>query len=951
MRIKFWAIILLTVLCITLTASASEDLMFAVGLYEDGNYSLAEQELVRYLAAYPASDFAAEASYLLGDVYLNQGKYQQAIEIFFELRKSPPASIPFSDVLFGLGQSYYHLANYAEAKKIFAELIKKYPSNDQSSSFYYFLGTCQMETGELAKAETNLKNALVAEDRMTVRLKLVQLYLSNSNWTAAEEILLSAADLYRGDENFNYALILFHNQNIIRAQYEKVLNIGDDLIDSSSEYYDQYRMLKGIAHFELGDFQQAVACLQDLTFTKARYYYALSLIKLDDPAQAKTILLALASSDQPEIAANSHFYLADLAESPEKKEKLLQEFLNDYPDNIFAAEALYLLGNCQFDQNKFASAADNISRSLTAGLSREYQQRAYYLKAEAKYLDNNQDAALQAFSEYLEKYPSGQFADEAYFKRGMCYYTAGDFAHAKAEFELVIYNFESSDKQGMSNFYLGETALLAKDFETARKYYSIALNQKSDKNLVWLRIAQSWQQNKNYPKAAAALENVDSSSIYAIDKLVLLGDIRFAQKDYDNALQAYDQAVNLETANTRKESIQAKQAWTYYQKGEYDIASDIYKRLSIRTDNPAAYTFQSATAMFSAQQYDTALKQYRMFVENFPDSPNALTAQVGIGDCLYNLGKFAAAGSQYRSLITQITNPEMHQSIMDGWKWSTEQAGKDFLAEMNNYLAGDVQINFRFMVDEYKAKYLFHLHKYQEVSDLVDEMKGKYIYPMQDLEYLKARSYKNLEMWDAADDFYARLFTVYKDANLQYEWADITLIQGRIQTTVSKLQYAAEKVKKPEYILRLLQIEVQYDQPEFEDDYPLYIDMLSGIDHEKALLERTKWLLNKQKIADADQIIMQLKESTTEEIKAEAQYLSGFSLYQQQNYSAAVPELLRVRHLFPYLRDIRHRSEVLAFKAYLKMDKKQEAKNLLDNIRDDLDADSVNELEKLLAGE
>ena len=952
MKMKIITLTVLIMICINLTASANDDMMFAVGLYEDGNYSLAQQELVKYLANYPQSDYRLEASYLLADIYLEQENYHQAQEIFLVLSITPPETMPYSDVLSGLGQAYYYLQNYNDAREIFTELINKYPQNKQISQFYYFLGASLIETGEFDKAEENLLNALGSEDRMSVRLKLIQLYISETEWNEAEDLILSSLDKYAGDENLNYALVLFHNENIKKHEYEKVLNIGYEGIDPTSEYYDQYQMLVGIANFELGNYPQAAEHLTGLSSDQARYYFALSQIKLDKVNDAKVILTELKNSDNEELVANSQFYLAGLTEDPAQKETMLEQFIQDQPDNIFQAEALYQLGITQYQQNKYDLAVENLQRSLSSNLSEDYQEKAQYIKAEAEYLSGDQDAALNNFSEYLEKYPNGQYADEAYFKKGMCYYNKSEMSQAKDQFELVVYNFENSDKQGMSNFYLGEIALLDKDFETSRRYYTIALNQRTDHNLVWLRIAQSWQQTKAYSKAAAALNNVDDESEYPIQKLVLKGDIYFAQKEYNNALQAYEQAVKLETDPTRKENIMAKEAWTYYQKGDYNKASGIYEQLSISTDNPASYTFQSATALFSAQQYANALKQYRIFVKNFPDSPDALSARLGIGDCLYNLSQFDAARMQYRSLITKVTDPELHNNILDGWKWSTDQAGANFLDEINDCLENDnIPVNYRFLVEHYKVKHLYSIQEYQQVSDLVDKMKGSYIFPMKDLEYLKARSYKNMGMWDAADDFYARLFIIYKDPELQYEWADITLQQGKIETTVRKLQYAVEKLKKPEYILRLFQIEVKYERPEFEDDYPLYIDLLSGIDHEKALLENCRWLLNQQKIADADQIITQLKESSTEEIKATAQYLSGYSLYQQHKYQEAVPELLRVRHLFPYLTDIRHQAEVLAFRAYLKMDKKQEAENLLGNIRDDLDPELARELDNLLKGE
>ncbi|MDP8211083.1 MAG: tetratricopeptide repeat protein, partial [Candidatus Stygibacter australis] len=170
MKMKFITLTVLIMISLSLTASANEDLMFAVGLYEDGNYTLAQQELVKYLAEYPQSDYRLEASYLLADIYLEQKNYQQANEIFGKLSKTPPATMPYSDILSGLGQSYYYLQNYNEAIKVFTQLISKYPQDEQISRFYYFLGVSMIETGEFELAEENLLMAMNIDDRVSVRL-------------------------------------------------------------------------------------------------------------------------------------------------------------------------------------------------------------------------------------------------------------------------------------------------------------------------------------------------------------------------------------------------------------------------------------------------------------------------------------------------------------------------------------------------------------------------------------------------------------------------------------------------------------------------------------------------------------------------------------------------------------------------------------------------------------
>jgi TolA-binding protein len=950
-RLNTFIMILIILASICLAASENDDLIFAIGLYEDGNYHLAEQEMEKYLAEFPQSKYRTEAIYILADIKLQLKKYPKALELFLELKNQPPTDIAYSELLFRLGQSYYYLADFYKASKIFEELISKYPKFAKLPQIHFLLGCCYHELNEPAKAREYLIRSLAGEEKMITRQKLIEVYLSENDYESAELEMISALNNPENDRYLYYALIMFHNENVKRGEWNNVLDIGYDKIPPESEYYEQYVLLLAIALFETGNYNDAAERLKNTISEKGKYYYALSLMKLDREQEAKDILLSLQDAENSEIIANSLFYLAELNDDPNEREQILNSFINRYPENVFIPEALYLVGYAQFDQKKYLDAAQSIKTARQMALPETYLERAMYLEAEALYLGEKTDAALIAFSDYLVTFPNGEFAPDAYFKKGLCLYKAGKHSEARKEFRLVIYNFPEHDKTGMSNFYLGEISLLEKDFSEARDLYSRALERKTDKNLIWLRIAQSWFHSKNYGKATAALINVDDSSEKYIDKLVLMGDISFSEKNYDKALKNYLEAARLENDNNKKEILMAKTAWTYYQKGDYNNASVIYNQLSIHTDNPSTYTLQSATALFSARQYDTALQQYQIFIQNFPDSPHAINVKVGIGDCYYNLGNFEAARKQYRYLIPMINEPVLLQSVLDGWKWSTEQSGKDFLSEIEDFVNESIPLNSRFLVEDYKAKYMFNKQMYHEVNDMADRMIKQYPYPMKDLEYLKARSLKNLQHWKEADDYYARLFMEYKDPLLQYEWADISLAMGRIDTSIKKLQYAAEKDNNPEYILKLFEVEVKNNSTEFPADYERFRGILDGDDKERAELINCRWLLNQNKIAEAQALIEKLKLSRIEEIKAEAQYLSGYSLFQQQMYQEAVPELLRVRHLFPYLVDIRHRSEQLAFRAYIKMKKMQEAENLLNNIRNDLTPELAREFDNLLKGE
>lgn len=941
-------LILLMISVIMISASEYDDLLFAAGLYSDGNLSLAKTELERYLSQQPESKYASEAEYLLGSIYLEEESFERSVNIFSKLLANPPASIELSDLIINLAASYRGVEAYDKAIPLLEELKVKEPNTQRRGEILYLLGSCYYHKGRAEAAEKTLKEALLVNNSPAVYQELINVQLEKGDLVSARELVNDVLDAYPGDERTAYALLRYQQKNIDSKNFQEFFEIGYKSIDQNSAYYEQYSLLAGIAAFETGKYELSKEHLEDLQAPEAHYYKALSYIKLDMTDKAKTILEAVYRTQEGKLKANSLFYLAGIEDDPAEKMELFNEFISNNADNPFIADAYFQSGITAFELKEQTKAETNLKKAIELGIDPKSREEAEFLLIEISYLLKAYDEVIAKTGEFAKHYSQSTYMAEAYFKKALSYYHLKQYNKAEENFKLITYNFQSSSKTGISNFYIAEVNLLQGKTGSARKFYSAAIEGNADKELCWLRIAQSWFKDDEQAKAQGALNNIADDSAYAKEKLLLEGDIAFSQKEYTKSIELYNLLVNMEDDKQKKESIIARKAWAYYQLGDYAQASNIYKQLSIRTDKPAGYTFQSATALFSAQLYELALEQYQVFVENFPEHENYMAAEVGIADCYYNLQNYDEARKQYRRLLTIITKEDLYNSALDGWKWATEQSGKSFLEEINDFLSGEVQYNFYFLVSRYKAYYLFSEGMYDKFLLIVDELLKRYSYPMKDLEFMKADALKKSEKWDEAEDRYAHLFMNYHDPELQYEWAEISIHKGEIQTAVRKLQYASENTNNPEYILKLLELEQQHGFQDFANDYRKYSIVLTDVNREKADILQVKWLIDHKNYQEADQLIAKLKNSQFKETQAQAQYLKGYVLYSQGLFDASVPELLRVRHLFPYLLDVRQQAEELAFRAYLKAGKTTEAENLLDNIKSEISSEKSAELNQLL---
>lgn len=99
----------------------------AYGHVLSGDYSAAEREFGDYLAAFPQSDKAADASFWMGEAQYSQGKYSDAAKTFLNAHQAHGKSPKAPEMLLKLGMSLGALDNKDTACATLREVNKRYP--------------------------------------------------------------------------------------------------------------------------------------------------------------------------------------------------------------------------------------------------------------------------------------------------------------------------------------------------------------------------------------------------------------------------------------------------------------------------------------------------------------------------------------------------------------------------------------------------------------------------------------------------------------------------------------------------------------------------------------------------------------------------------------------------------------------------------------------------------
>lgn len=101
----------------------------AFGLIKSKDFDKAIQAFNAFLRKYPNSQYSGNAQYWLGEVYLAQGKLQDASRAFALVGQNYPKHNKLADALYKLGDVEQRLGNTDKARGLMQEVVSKYPSS------------------------------------------------------------------------------------------------------------------------------------------------------------------------------------------------------------------------------------------------------------------------------------------------------------------------------------------------------------------------------------------------------------------------------------------------------------------------------------------------------------------------------------------------------------------------------------------------------------------------------------------------------------------------------------------------------------------------------------------------------------------------------------------------------------------------------------------------------
>jgi TolA-binding protein len=374
--------------------------------YKTGHPDSAAAALGKLLTTHPEPALAASATYLLGWIDFDAGRYAQAAEHWKLVAEKYPDQSAAADAQFQEGIALQRAGQSAEAVAALKSFVVGHPSSADAPQALQRAAAILTGMGRDADAEAilaDLAKGPAASDSVLYDLAWSQRKLSQT--AAAEESYRRIVTGYPNSTlaplaRTELAELLYADNNFAQAAAMLWPVVSDDKADPKVLAAASYRL--AWCYQKQGDYDKAADSFRDFA----------SKFPTDEMAPSALLQAALADSD---------------AGRDEAAQKELADMLKRFPQDKDAPVAMLKLAEVQAAQNDFAGS-------------------------------------LLSSRDYLAKYPSSPLAYRAQFSIGWALENQQKYDEARTQYQMVI-AATNGETAARAQFQIGETYLAQQKYE------------------------------------------------------------------------------------------------------------------------------------------------------------------------------------------------------------------------------------------------------------------------------------------------------------------------------------------------------------------------------------------------------------------------------------------------------------------------------------------------------
>ncbi|MFT6717981.1 MAG: TolA-binding protein [Sphingobacteriales bacterium] len=602
----------------------------------------AQLRLTTFVRMHPESDLRQEAYFALGNYAYRKKKYDEVLDWFLKVNQSVLDKKETIEFKFKLGYSYLRLDETKKALGFFYE-IKNQRSDYYLASNYYF----------------------------------AHLSYLNGNYTSA----LESFQRLDGQKGFKDLIPYYLTQIFfLQKKYQELVDYTTPLLEEvNPEKQAETIRLLGEAHYKLGNYEKAIMYVEQ---------YVNSALKI--------------SAEDAYLVGYSYYKQKDYGKAVD----YLKSALSD--GGPIAQKAYYYIGHSYLALEKPVYASNSFRKASKMHYDKRLREDALFSYAKLAYelSYNPYHEAIEAFNEYIVKYPDSDRIDEAREFLLSVYLTTRSYDKALTALEKIRNkDFRTKGIYQTIAFNQGVEKYLSNAYDEAFESFAKVLDYPVDDRLVsdawfWqaeIKYRQSrfgdaiglyrkflksngvyqskFRKSANYSLGYAFYKSAKYSQAREYfrkyvngkmddpkkngDAYLRIADCFFVEKDYPNAIKNYQKAINANQVDVDYGLLNSAMCKGYMGQNNKKV-NDLELLLTKFQDSKYTVeaTYELADAYFKIGENTKALETYGFIAKYFPESPFVKKSLLSIGLIHYRNGDFLTALASFKQIAEQYTTYE-----------------------------------------------------------------------------------------------------------------------------------------------------------------------------------------------------------------------------------------------------------------------------------------------------
>jgi tetratricopeptide (TPR) repeat protein len=408
--------------------------------WKDGDYDIVKSQIKDFLKKYPHSTSGDLLRGLVGDIYLQEKKYETALKIYEAISDNSVKD----KILLNKLQCYYELSHFSSLSKDAIAYVSKAPElfPERLDEFYFLLG------------EAFFHQAFETEDQELKKhfLQLAQPYYEKLKNTAyANSALFASAEIYR---------LLGHPKAAAEIYKELAIRFPDQ----KEELLFQAASMEALFDKELAIESFKILAEQNGKRTnEAKYNQMVLYFQMDQFQQALNFEPHLAHSitdDQKPffhyVLGKSHFSLGNYPNAINHMRNFLECNLKD---DALRRNALLIMMASSAQTENIALFDQTLVQFQNNFPGDKELPKAIFMYALICKEQGNIDKMQAQLELLLEKYPNFEDRESLLFEYGTLCHNQGRFKECYNAFTTYLKEFPASSRHGQSRKFLISSSL------------------------------------------------------------------------------------------------------------------------------------------------------------------------------------------------------------------------------------------------------------------------------------------------------------------------------------------------------------------------------------------------------------------------------------------------------------------------------------------------------------